>query len=129
MLSLASAMDPQLRKEHVMQRWIKTAAIGVVVAALAGCESAVLVNNRPDRDSRDWNQPAANPDNAQNANAQIAPGDRNDAQPANATIAPYDDNDSEQPAEVQVAPGGNNHASPADQNVSTKNTRIESSSD
>ena len=113
-----------------MQRWMKTAAIGAVVAALAGCEGAVLVNNRPERDNRDLNQPAAN-SNPQNASARVESTDNNgnnNAQPANAQVAPGDSTET-QPAEVQVRPGGNNNSSSADQNVSTKNTRIESNSD
>ena len=112
-----------------MQRWMKTAAMSVVVATLGGCESAVLVNNRPDRDNRDWNQPAVNTQNTQNANATVTPGNTNEPQPANATIAPNGENGDAQPAEVQVKPGGNDRSSSADQNVSTKNTKIESSSD
>lgn len=100
-----------------MTSWMKTAAIGIVAAGLFGCEGAVLVNNRPEREGRDWNQPAATPSNdAQNASATVGT-DENQAQPASVQVMPDDANTS--------APA----TRPADQKVQTGNTKIESSSD
>ena len=83
-----------------MLRRMRNGFIGLTVLALVGCESAVLVNNRPDRAPAD-----ANLDNQ--------------SQTASATIERSDDEQAQAAAATQ----------PADQRVNTKNVQIESQSD
>jgi hypothetical protein len=84
-----------------MQRWMRKAAAGMVVFAMVGCESAVLVNNRPDRGTATDYQ-----DNeSQTAAARIDEEYKDRAQLSGATTQP------------------------ADQRVNTKNVRVESQSD
>ena len=87
-----------------MNRWMKTLAVGGLVAALAGCEGSVLVNNHPPKEP-DYNAPAASTTQP-SASANVSAADN--AQTSSASIAPS--------------------TQPADQTVQTKNTRIESSS-
>jgi hypothetical protein len=74
------------------------------IALLVGCESAVLVNNRPEREP-DWNAPAT-PTEPRQARSEIGP-------------------DAEfERAQTTAAPS----TQPADQTIETKNTRVESNS-
>jgi len=79
-------------------------AMIVSAGMLVGCEGAVLVNNRPDRNG-----------------TTTAPAAPTEAKQASATIPPDSTNlnDARTAATTQ----------PADQTVQTKNTRIESHSD
>ena len=88
-----------------MKRLMRTLAVGGLVAALAGCEGSVLVNNHPPKEP-DYNAPAASSTTQPSASANTSFSDN--AQTSSASIAPS--------------------TQPADQTVQTKNTRIESSS-
>ena len=72
-----------------MSHWTRRIIAGSVVLTLLGCESAVLVNNRPDRGT-DLNNPA---DQSQTASARIdADADNQDeAVTAAATTQPSSD--------------------------------------
>jgi hypothetical protein len=63
-----------------MKRTLATALSGLVLTSLLGCESAVLVNNRPDTG------PALSPDNAQTVSYRENPADG--ARPAASTTQP-----------------------------------------
>src|SRR5688500_11299529 len=70
-----------------MQHWMRKVAAGMFVLALVGCESAVLVNNRPDRDPAIDNTDNASQTAAARIDADTATADQ--AQPA-ATTQPAD---------------------------------------
>lgn len=97
-----------------MNRLTKILATTMVTAGLMGCESAVLVNNRPDRTgpSEDATSPA------------------DQSQPASATFRGEDATIESRTSSATTRPSVNTDAAmPADQTVHTKNTRIESHSD
>ena len=84
---------------------MKRFAVLLVAAALMGCESAVLVNNRPDRTAPGMESPTPAEQTQQASDTTAADMDLERAQTAGATTQPS-----------------------ADQTVETSNTRIESHS-
>ena len=104
---------------------MKRVAALIAAGMLVGCESAVLVNNRPPLGA---DADVQQPDQVETAGATVSD---EDAQPAGSTIEPMenDDADATDASDASDTTGdttANDQA--ADQTVETSNVRIESKS-